>query len=716
MADTTLTVIFKGRDQSASSTASSVSRAFSNLGGVVKAGALAGVAGLATLGVGIVGLGSKLVGLGSDAQEMIGKFNVVFANTGEQVTEQLDAFAESVGRSRFELMGMASTFGDTLKPMGFTEEAAADMSVELTQLATDLSSFNNMSMDEALQRLQGTLIGSHENALAFGVIINENTLAAELARNGWDNLTGSALEQAKVQARINLLIAGTTDAQGDAARTSGSWANQMRALKGRLTDVGTEIGLKLLPVVTPFLNKIGQLAGELGNKVIGFFEKIQVPLSFFSDALEDLLAGDFVGFFTNLQVAVFGLFQEFGASQSTLQGIRDFFGGILLDLQNGATPIEAFKNAILGLIPQEVIDKAIAIKDAIIDFVTPIVNFVDEHSETIKNTFIAIGAALATAAIAGKIAAIATAIGTLVTGFQAAVAASGLFSAGLAAIGGPITLIIGAVALLAIAWNENWGDIQGKTAEVLLWFNAEVLPTWKGNADNMRAIWDIASTRISELWKNLQLTIDVFVQWWDVNVVQVWEGNVDNMSVAWGIAKENIAELWNGLQLTIESFINWWGTNVVTVWAGNVSNMASAWETAKGNLTGAWNSFKETVEAAWGAIQPIFEAIEAFAAWVNSTTLSLDIQIPELPDWATPDSPLPIHTAWKNFGEYLGGQNFVPKVDMSQAQPLLAPVSGASTSNSTVINDSRQTVFNVNTPQFNAGQENRIQIAIKGGI
>ena len=31
-----------------------------------------------------------------------------------------------------------------------------------------------MPMDEALRRLQGTLIGSHENALAFGVVINEN--------------------------------------------------------------------------------------------------------------------------------------------------------------------------------------------------------------------------------------------------------------------------------------------------------------------------------------------------------------------------------------------------------------------------------------------------------------------------------------------------------------------------------------------------------------
>ena len=88
----------------------------------------------------------------------------------------------------------------------------------MTQLATDLGSFN-MPMDEALQRLQGTLIGSHENALAFGDHQRKHAWA-ELTRMR-DKLTGAELKQAS-QARINLLIAGTTDAQGDAiARRAG---------------------------------------------------------------------------------------------------------------------------------------------------------------------------------------------------------------------------------------------------------------------------------------------------------------------------------------------------------------------------------------------------------------------------------------------------------------------------------------------------------------
>ena len=29
-----------------------------------------------------------------------------------------------------------------------------------------------------------------------------------------------------------------------------------------------------------------------------------------------------------------------------------------------------------------------------------------------------------------------------------------------------------------------------------------------------------------------------------------------------------------------------------------------------------------------------------------------------MPWWAVPGSPLPLHTAWKNFGEYLGRSSF----------------------------------------------------------
>lgn len=213
----------------------------------------------------LLGIGAAAVKAASDAEEMQSKFNTVFKTVGGDVTKQLDAFARASGRSRYELQGMAGQLGDIFKPLGYTEQQAGDLSVQVAKLAVDLGSFNNMPMDEALARLRGTLVGSHENALAFGVVINEASLKQELMRMGADKLTGAQLNQAKVQARLNLLMAGTTDAQGDAIRTSDSFANQFQRLRNATYDLGVTIGELLLPYASELVSRLQGMVDFVQN-------------------------------------------------------------------------------------------------------------------------------------------------------------------------------------------------------------------------------------------------------------------------------------------------------------------------------------------------------------------------------------------------------------------------------------------------------------------
>jgi hypothetical protein len=341
---------------------------FANTGfaGLKKAVGVGLVAGIGAATAGIAALGAGLVGAvraGSDVEEMMGKFSIVFANTGGRVTDQLDEFGRAVGRNKYELREMAATFGDTLKPMGFSEDAAADFSVQLSKLAVDLGSFNNMDTDEALRRLQGTLIGSHENALAFGVVINENTLKAEMAANGWDKLTGAELEQAKVQARINLLMKGTTDAQGDAARTSGGWANQMRRLQSVLQETQAEIGTKLLPVLTPLLTKLGDLATQYAPQAIDAFTRILDQVVAFAVALLswDTAAIPFLGTLTEMTGRIMEMIQpvmdaiaSFVSWQDVLIALGVVVAAVVLPILAGivsaALPIIAIGAALVGAV------------------------------------------------------------------------------------------------------------------------------------------------------------------------------------------------------------------------------------------------------------------------------------------------------------------------------------------------------------------------------
>jgi hypothetical protein len=212
--------------------------------------------GAAVAAVGVIAVralaraGMQAINLASDVQEMQGKSSVVFGAFRNDVVAALDEFGNQVGRATHELEGMAATLQDTFVPMGFARGEAAKLSVEMTKLAVDVGSFNNKAAPEVLRAFQSALVGNHETVRAFGVIITEATLSQELMRMGIEKGTKAATEAQKVQARMNLITNGVTDAQGDAARTSGSFANRVVALKAELSELGVLIGQELLPIAT----------------------------------------------------------------------------------------------------------------------------------------------------------------------------------------------------------------------------------------------------------------------------------------------------------------------------------------------------------------------------------------------------------------------------------------------------------------------------------
>lgn len=199
--------------------------------------------------VGAVTVGSSaLVKLASDVEEMQAKSSVVFGQFASTVREQLSVFADEVNRSAFELEAMAASVQDTFVPLGFARGEAADLSVQLTKLATDVASFNNESDPSVMAAFQSALVGNHEAVRRFGIVITQAELEAELFRMGITKNAKEVDAATKVQARLNLILAGTTDAQGDAARTSDSFANQLRGLQADAKDLGVEIGQKLTPI------------------------------------------------------------------------------------------------------------------------------------------------------------------------------------------------------------------------------------------------------------------------------------------------------------------------------------------------------------------------------------------------------------------------------------------------------------------------------------
>jgi len=322
----------------------------------------------------ILGIGGAAVKAASDVEEMQAKFNTVFKTVGGEVSRELGNFSKQVNRSRYDLQGMAATFGDIIKPMGFTEETAADMSVTLTKLAVDLSSFNNMPMDEAVRRLRGTLIGAHENAAEFGVIINENTLKQELMRMGADRLTGSQKEQAKAQARMNLLLAGTTDAQGDATRTADSFANQLRGLRDSVRDLGVQIGEILLPYATSLVQRFDRMVDIVSNLSPGA-QRLGIAIAGIAAAAGPLVLtlGGMASGFSAIMRAVtltMGMFNPYVAGIAAI-------AAILIGLHRNADAVKASLTNLYTEIKERTAPVIAVMKNAVQDLFTKVGEWVE---------------------------------------------------------------------------------------------------------------------------------------------------------------------------------------------------------------------------------------------------------------------------------------------------------------------------------------------------
>jgi hypothetical protein len=194
----------------------------------------------------------------SNLTEEVNKSSAVFKANGADVVDWSTTLTSSFGISQRAALSYAGVFGNLLVPMGFARKEAAGMSKELVELAGDMASFNNASPEEVLQALQSGLAGEIEPLRRYGVFLNQARIQHELTSKGihgtWEQLT----QAQKAWAAYQIILRDTKDQQGDASRTIGETAGQLRVLHAAIEDFEATVGKALIPEVkelTTDLNK-----------------------------------------------------------------------------------------------------------------------------------------------------------------------------------------------------------------------------------------------------------------------------------------------------------------------------------------------------------------------------------------------------------------------------------------------------------------------------
>lgn len=231
-----------------------IKSAFSKIGKAV---------GLALSVTAIISFGKSCIELGSTLSEVQNVVDVTFGAMSETINRFARDALEEFGLSETSAKKYTSTMGAMLKSMGFTTQAAAEMSMEMTGLSADMASFYNLDSETAFEKIRAGISGETEPLKQLGINMSVANLEAFALSQGITKAYNAMTQQEQTMLRYNYLMQATADAQGDFARTSDGWANQVRVLTERFNALKAAIGQGLIAVLTPVIKVLNSLLAKI---------------------------------------------------------------------------------------------------------------------------------------------------------------------------------------------------------------------------------------------------------------------------------------------------------------------------------------------------------------------------------------------------------------------------------------------------------------------
>ena len=454
-------------------------KAMVNIG---KVGAAA-ISGVAAATAGLVAIGAKYSGEVQQTEFLMGRLD---AATQELINTKAQE-AQAMGMTEKQYKDSAASLGTFMKSMGMTTEEANKLIPQMVQLAADGAAFANVPIDEAMAAISSAAMGNYEalgklNIEMSDALINNSSYAQELGKTTQEMTTAE-----KTQAIYNTMLERGTHLTGFAASESGSFSTQLALTKTKVSEAAGALGEKLLPLFTPLVEGIGNMADKL-KEGVEYFSKAYEETGNFAQALAE--TAEFMG----------------------MPWLADFI-----------TKIQEMK-----------------------DYIAQIPEKLREWEQPLTVAAIMVGtlaAAFGAYWLAQNLALVSTAIG--VAGLTAWNAVAGIgagittaFGAAVAFLTSPITLVILAIgALIAVGYllYKNWDEISAYLKQIWESIKAKAISVWNSIKDFFSNLWNSIKEIATNVWNSIK---DFFSN--------LWNGIKNAATNAWEAIKTGITNAWNG--------------------------------------------------------------------------------------------------------------------------------------------------------------------------
>ena len=212
---------------------------------------------------GLANLGKSAIGFGSAITEIENVVDVSFGSMADEAYKFASTAKEQFGLSELAAKQYSGTMMAMMKSSGVAQDAASKMSISLAGLAGDIASFYNIDTDTAFQKIRAGISGEIEPLRQLGINLSVANMEAYALSRGITTSYNAMSQAEKVALRYNYLMSVTGDVQGDFARTSGTWANQVRLLTLNFQSLSAVIGQGLIAGILPAIQALNALMSKL---------------------------------------------------------------------------------------------------------------------------------------------------------------------------------------------------------------------------------------------------------------------------------------------------------------------------------------------------------------------------------------------------------------------------------------------------------------------
>lgn len=593
---------------------------------------------------------SACLDLGSDLAEVQNVVDVTFSKMNEQVNNFAQNAVFQFGLSETMAKQYTGTFGAMAKAFGFVESEAYAMSTTLTGLAGDVASFYNITQGEAYTKLKSVFTGETESLKDLGVVMTQTALDQFALANGYGKTTAKMTEQEKVALRYAFVQQQLSLAQGDFARTSDSWANQVRILKLQFDSLRASLGQGFIAALTPVIKVINTIMGklvQLANVFSAFMKRLFGVKSDSSSGI-GAVASDVssaTNAMDNLSNSTSGVRSAAKKAAKEIKGLMGIdeintISSTGSDSDSGSGDSSGIGN--IGMddwdfSQQEkatdgLLSKVEVFADKVRNIFKNISNFIKKHKEIILSIIGGLVSGIIAFFIAGNWGAITGAIASVIGWIELIPTALGL--AGLA-LTTPAALIAGAVAVVTTAFLYLWQTSDSFRNALINGWNALVsalTPYFKAIMGALKLVGDFLVTVLKPilflLWDAWCTVVDnivkVTMSLWTNCIAPVvkflgecLKKIIDGLNEIWQAWKptiEKIGEIliviWNNC---LKPVINWLGNEFIQAFRNVGNYIKPILESLKimfgglidfivGVFTGNW-------QKAWQGVQNIFRGI-----------------------------------------------------------------------------------------------------------